>query len=499
MPQITTQARLRQLISEHLQQHVSEQALSIYLKRNGYSFPRSMTQPAVSCMPHSSPSQVFVKQQAQQPSPTKSISSSQELSHQLPPDFFYNPSSLFLANCPSSSMDSQLGLNTLNFVGHHLNQAPFPGSPIHNLFGNSNDQSPVPGENLESSDISRYLLAEPEENASLAQCSSSSTNNEDFGEAEPCEEKKTHPKVTSQINWKDPVVQWAISEYFDRKIKLQTELRQVIMRRLKRSISENSLSNQGSKLGASESCDSSFKPNQQLLTPTTNGIGSTAGSLSLLNNPNSKFTYYLCSSQNSDHPDNAVLTATHPVVSSNNYLANFHNHHHQHQNGHPPTMVMKSSPLLTSSPLQLNGNSHPMAFVKMNGADGQPDGLIKFNNEIKEEEKPPIRRRINWSNSKVQSAIQDFHDRKILTQARLRAVVEEALGEVVSEQALSIYLRGSESLKRGNPLRRNRSLTHARHLGSPMQQMAARMMQFTASRKMILFQGWSCRSKLERA
>lgn len=38
-------------------------------------------------------------------------------------------------------------------------------------------------------------------------------------------------------------------------------------------------------------------------------------------------------------------------------------------------------------------------------------------------------------------AIQNFYDRKILTQAKLRSIIENILGEAVSEQALSIYLK----------------------------------------------------------
>lgn len=52
-----------------------------------------------------------------------------------------------------------------------------------------------------------------------------------------------------------------------------------------------------------------------------------------------------------------------------------------------------------------------------------------------------VRRRINWNDTEVQIAIQNFYDRKILTQAKLRSIIENILGEAVSEQALSIYLK----------------------------------------------------------
>lgn len=51
------------------------------------------------------------------------------------------------------------------------------------------------------------------------------------------------------------------------------------------------------------------------------------------------------------------------------------------------------------------------------------------------------RRRINWNDADVQRAICDFYARQILTQAKLRSIIEGILGEVVSEQALSIYLK----------------------------------------------------------
>lgn len=61
--------------------------------------------------------------------------------------------------------------------------------------------------------------------------------------------------------------------------------------------------------------------------------------------------------------------------------------------------------------------------------------------KLLDDTKPSVRRRINWANIEVQNAIQDFYDRKILTQAKLRSIIESILGQIVSEQALSIYLK----------------------------------------------------------
>lgn len=60
---------------------------------------------------------------------------------------------------------------------------------------------------------------------------------------------------------------------------------------------------------------------------------------------------------------------------------------------------------------------------------------------VPDETKPAVRRRINWGNEEVQKAIQQFYDREFLTQAKLRSRIEEILGQAVSEQALSIYLK----------------------------------------------------------
>lgn len=52
---------------------------------------------------------------------------------------------------------------------------------------------------------------------------------------------------------------------------------------------------------------------------------------------------------------------------------------------------------------------------------------------------------INWSNDNVQKSIDDYVERRIPTQARLRQIISEHLHQQISEQALSIYLKRNVS------------------------------------------------------
>lgn len=53
---------------------------------------------------------------------------------------------------------------------------------------------------------------------------------------------------------------------------------------------------------------------------------------------------------------------------------------------------------------------------------------------------------INWNNDKVQKSIDEYVEKKIPTQARLRQIISEHLQQQISEQALSIYLKRNVSV-----------------------------------------------------